>query len=88
MIIRAIFWLGLVFLLSPYDPDLGIGHPASGTSQASLSALLSNVPSGSAHEARCTGCSGRLLDIDTVMTRLAAMRGELAAARQARAAHI
>lgn len=88
MIVRAIFWVGLVFLLSPYEPNLGMGHPATGTSQAALSALLSGVSQGAAPQAGCDACSGKpLLDIDSVMARLAAMRGELAAARQARTAH-
>lgn len=29
MIFRAIFWIGLVALLMPHEPDLGFGRPAS-----------------------------------------------------------
>jgi hypothetical protein len=29
MIFRAIFWVGLVALLMPHEPDLGFGRPAS-----------------------------------------------------------
>ena len=29
MIFRAIFWVGLVALLMPHEPDLGFGRPAA-----------------------------------------------------------
>ncbi len=29
MIFRAIFWVGLVALLMPHEPDLGLGRPIS-----------------------------------------------------------
>jgi len=29
MIFRAIFWVGLVALLMPHEPNLGLGRPAS-----------------------------------------------------------
>jgi hypothetical protein len=29
MIFRAIFWIGLVAILMPHEPDLGFGRPAS-----------------------------------------------------------
>src|SRR5882757_4949808 len=31
MIFRAIFWIGLVSLLMPHEPDLGLGRPGAGT---------------------------------------------------------
>jgi hypothetical protein len=30
MIFRAIFWIGLVSLLMPHEPDLGLGRPGAG----------------------------------------------------------
>ncbi len=30
MIFRAIFWIGLVSLLTPHEPDLGLGRPGAG----------------------------------------------------------
>ena len=30
MIFRAIFWIGLVSLLAPREPDLGLGRPDTG----------------------------------------------------------
>jgi hypothetical protein len=35
MIFRAVFWIGVVSLLAPHEPDLGLGHPGAGTSQPS-----------------------------------------------------
>jgi hypothetical protein len=32
MIFRAIFWIGLVSLLTPHEPDLGLGRPGAGIS--------------------------------------------------------
>ena len=32
MILRAIFWIGLVSLLTPHEPDLGLGRPGAGIS--------------------------------------------------------
>jgi len=32
MIFRAIFWIGLVALLMPHEPDLGFGRPDAGNS--------------------------------------------------------
>ncbi len=32
MIFRAIFWIGLVSLLAPHEPDLGLGRPGAGIS--------------------------------------------------------
>lgn len=29
MIFRAVFWIGLVALLMPHEPDLGLGRPAA-----------------------------------------------------------
>ncbi len=30
MIFRAIFWVGLVSLLTPHEPNLGLGRPGAG----------------------------------------------------------
>lgn len=30
MVFRAIFWIGLVAILMPHEPDLGFGRPAAG----------------------------------------------------------
>ena len=35
MILRAIFWIGVVAILMPHEPDLGLGRPGSSDSLAS-----------------------------------------------------
>ena len=32
MVFRAIFWIGLVAILMPHEPDLGFGRPDAGSS--------------------------------------------------------
>jgi hypothetical protein len=32
MIFRAVFWIGLVSLLTPHEPNLGLGRPGAGIS--------------------------------------------------------
>jgi len=32
MILKAVFWIGLVSLLAPHEPDLGLGRPGAGIS--------------------------------------------------------
>ena len=34
MIFRAIFWVGLVALLMPHQPDIGLGRPGAGTAHS------------------------------------------------------
>lgn len=50
MIFRAIFWIGLVALLMPHEPDLGYGRPG-----AHLSTL---VPGGIGGAFRSTHAGG------------------------------
>lgn len=40
MIFRAVFWIGLVSLLMPHEPNLGLGRPGAGTSRISPSTIL------------------------------------------------
>ena len=82
MIFRAIFWIGLVSLLTPHEPDLGLGRPGAGISLPPIVKSWAvtglsrpgNVCDGSA----CAGGLGRLTDI-LDKDRLAAMKQELAA---------
>jgi hypothetical protein len=43
MILRAVFWIAVVAVLMPREPDLGLGRPGAGVS--SPSALLSRLTS-------------------------------------------
>jgi hypothetical protein len=36
MIFRAIFWIGLVAILMPHEPDLGFGRPAAPSLDANV----------------------------------------------------
>jgi len=95
MIFRAVFWIGLVSLLAPREPDLGLGRPGAGTSPSSLTTGLSiasglsraDMPCGSA----CAGGLGLLdlvqVDRDRVVAGLADVRAQIAADKRARAEH-
>src|ERR1700759_5304004 len=84
MIFRAIFWVGLVSLLTPHEPDLGLGRPGAGIS---LPAALSKSwgVSGLSRPA-CDGeaCAGGLGPLDQWRTSagqgLADIRAAIAAA--------
>jgi hypothetical protein len=43
MIFRAVFWIGLVSLLAPHEPGLGLGRPGAGTSQPSPATIPTAV---------------------------------------------
>jgi hypothetical protein len=63
MIFRAVFWIGLVSLLMPHEPDLGLGRPGAGASLPSRIASLvtSGLPKpGEACSAACAGGLGAL----------------------------
>jgi hypothetical protein len=47
MIFRSIFWIGVVALLLPREPDLGFGRPASALAQPMLALA------GEQHTAEC-----------------------------------
>jgi hypothetical protein len=61
MIFRAVFWIGLVSLLTPHEPDLGLGRPGAGMSPSPSTALsaasgLSRTDAGCG--SRCAGGLG------------------------------
>ena len=90
MIFRAVFWIGLVSLLTPHEPDLGLGRPGAGISLPALvkSAAvigLSRPGKGCADGQACAGGLGvnfGALPIDA--GRLAEMKVELDASIKAR----
>jgi hypothetical protein len=86
MIFRALFWIGLVSLLAPHEPDLGLGHPGAGTLQ-SASAGLSRT--GRSCGSPCAGGLGFMEHIrfDTgasVSAGLADVKAQIEADQQAR----
>lgn len=61
MIFRAVFWIGLVSLLAPHEPDLGLGRPGAGTSSTSPATLLSAAGGLSRMDKDCgSACAGGL----------------------------
>jgi len=97
MIIRAAFWIGLVSLLAPHEPDLGLGRPGAGIAQISPAAFLSAATGLSRMDgdcgSACAGASGGTPvsasgtpGTSSVMAGLADVRAQIAADRRARAA--
>ena len=62
MILRAIFWIGLVALLIPREPDLGLGRPASPGAHllSGVSAALKDQKGCDGEAAACTATLGLL----------------------------
>jgi hypothetical protein len=86
MIFRALFWIGVVSLLAPHEPDLGLGHPGAGTLRPSSAGL-------SRTERECgSQCAGGLglmkfihLDTGTSVTAgLADVKAQIEADQRAR----
>ncbi len=92
MIFRAVFWIGLVSLLMPHEPDLGLGRPGAGTSLPT--AVISGAVNGLSHPGVCDGhaaaCAGGLGLLDAFQggaTRgLAAVKAEIDESVKARVA--
>ncbi|HXC56832.1 MAG TPA: hypothetical protein VNU97_16150 [Rhizomicrobium sp.] len=80
MILRAIFWIGLVSFLVPHEPDLGFGRPGGALSAvtsavmpASIGSLISASGAGAARvQGACTAhqeaCAGTLSILDGFQT--------------------
>jgi hypothetical protein len=61
MIFRAIFWIGVVSLLTPHEPDLGLGRPCAGTSLPPASMIGSAASGLSRVSLNCgSWCAGGL----------------------------
>ena len=93
MIFRAIFWIGLVSLLMPHEPDLGLGRPAAGIPlPASVNSWAVSGLSrpGQVCEDHAVACAGGLALLDSfqnyTVRGLAAVKAEIDADRKARSA--
>jgi hypothetical protein len=93
MIFRAVFWIGLVALLMPHEPDLGLGRPGAGIS---LPATVKSwaVTGLSRPDCDGEGCAGGLGALETLRTMrsptgrtLADVKADLDASIRARAEH-
>jgi hypothetical protein len=90
MIIRAALFLGLVALLAPHEPDLGLGRPGAGTWLPSATSILSAA--GLPHFGQFSGASAgsgplgetRLMTIRIGGRGLADVKAEIDAAVKAR----
>ena len=92
MIFRAIIGIGLVALLMPREPDLGLGRPGAGTL---LPAAIHQPTAGHSRQASvCNGdgqaCAGGLAWLDSfqqaALQGLADVKAQLEASRKAREA--
>jgi hypothetical protein len=52
MILRAAFWIAIVWFFMPREPDLGFGRPDNG----SIGGLLQTVESQAQDQATCSVC--------------------------------
>jgi hypothetical protein len=92
MILRAIFWIGLVAVLMPHEPDLGLGRPvAPGAALISgMSAALKQGQScagAQVAEVACAAAGGLLDRIKASgLERLAEVKTEIATDERAREA--
>jgi hypothetical protein len=95
MIFRAVFWIGLVSLLAPHEPDLGLGRPGAGTLQPSP-ATIPTAANGLSRTGKDCGsaCAGGLgllsvfhLNANSEFSaRLADVKAQIEQVRKARAA--
>jgi len=87
MIFRAIFWLGLVSLLTPHEPDLGLGRPGAGISLPAVTKFWA-VTGLSRPDCDGEACAGGLGGLDQWRTSasqsLADVRAEIDASVKAR----
>jgi len=71
MLLRAIFWVGLVALMVPHEPDLGFGRPGPGaaaTASAPPSTITQIIQTPSVQDAcanHAAACAGGLAMLDS-----------------------
>jgi hypothetical protein len=75
MILRAVFWIGLVSLLMPREPDLGLGRPGAQVSPVTQAltwatgSLAKPDQACQSHEATCAAALGILDSFQGVAVR-------------------
>lgn len=94
MILRALFWITVVGVLMPHEPDLGLGRPGTASSlPVPLSHWLGDTMA--APERACTaheqGCKAALDAIDALQSAalrgLAEVKAEIEESQRQRALH-
>ena len=94
MIFRAIFWIGLVSLLAPHEPDLGLGRPGAGAVLSSPATAQPAANGLSRNGTECgSACAGALLSVfhlnNTALAQgLADVKAQIEEAQRERAAPI
>jgi hypothetical protein len=68
MIIRAALFIGLVALLAPHEPDIGLGRPDIGAWLPSSTAILSSANLGLPHLGPLTGAGSQALGETRLMS--------------------
>lgn len=92
MIFRAMFWIAVVAVLMPREPDLGLGRPgaSSGNLLSSLAGLIEPGPSVCKdHELACSAASGMMPKVnvpDFAASGLADVRAQFEEAKREREA--
>lgn len=91
MIFRAIFWIGLVALLMPKEPDLGLGRPGTGPSSLMTSMGIAGLSRhGSVCDGHAQACGGGLSLLDSFQDKairgLAEVKADIDANRKTHAA--
>jgi hypothetical protein len=92
MIFRAIFWIGLVSLLMPREPDLGLGRPGLAGGDLTLPSVAAATTGLGQAAQLCTGhaaaCAGSLSLLDSFQDKavrgLAEIKAEIEASRKDR----
>jgi hypothetical protein len=93
MILRALFWITLVSVLMPREPDLGLGRPGThGLSSDALSwASTAVTQPGQMCRGREAACAEGLSVLDSLQSvavhSLAQVKADLEAQQRARAGH-
>lgn len=64
MILRAIFWIGVVSFLMPREPDLGFGRPGAAVTPASIASLIQAPDVQGACAQHAVACAGGLTILD------------------------
>jgi hypothetical protein len=93
MILRAIFWIGLVSLFMPHEPDLGFGRPGTSPAAAAPASITGLIQAGGDVKAACTRhaatCAHGLSILDGfqayAVRSLDQVRADISASRSARA---
>jgi hypothetical protein len=94
MILRALFWITLVSLLMPREPDLGFGRPGAqqGIVQSTLSWATASLAQPNSvckgHEGACATTLGVLDSLQSMAVRnLSQVKADIEQQERERAAH-